>query len=289
MSRQDHDSSGGAIDVTTADGVIHSFDEIVVTAPLGWLKRNCSAFTPQLPHNITQPIKHIAYGRLEKVYIHFPMPFWHSRDPSELKPFFVQFLDPAYAEDQNPQHWDLECVSFATLPSPCDHATLLFYVNGPTSEHITKLVRDLAPGSKEHYDKLDVFFTPYFSRLPTYDPKTCKPLSYVSTDWQNDELAGYGSYTTFQVSDYKRDGLVELDKDIENLRDGCPERNLWFAGEHTAPFVALGTTTGAYWSGEIVAERIAKAYGMEADVGVHVNSSVAANGAPVVNAVGKQH
>lgn len=28
------------------------------------------------------------------------------------------------------------------------------------------------------------------------------------------------------------------------------------AGEHTAPFVALGTVTGAYWSGEGVARRI---------------------------------
>lgn len=40
---------------------------------------------------------------------------------------------------------------------------------------------------------------------------------------------------------------MQLDKDIEALRKGCPERGVWFAGEHTAPFVALGTTTGAYW------------------------------------------
>ena len=58
---------------------------------------------------------------------------------------------------------------------------------------------------------------------------------------------------------------MELDKDIEALREGCPDRNLWFAGEHTAPFVALGTTTGAYWSGEAVAERIARVYGMESN------------------------
>ena len=34
------------------------------------------------------------------------------------------------------------------------------------------------------------------------------------------------------------------------------ERGVWFAGEHTAPFVALGTTVGAYWSGEEVAGRV---------------------------------
>jgi hypothetical protein len=44
------------------------------------------------------------------------------------------------------------------------------------------------------------------------------------------------------------------------MREGLPSRGLWFAGEHTAPFVALGTVTGAYWSGESVGQRIAKAY-----------------------------
>jgi hypothetical protein len=40
------------------------------------------------------------------------------------------------------------------------------------------------------------------------------------------------------------------------MREGMPERGIWIAGEHTAPFVALGTATGAYWSGEKVALRI---------------------------------
>lgn len=58
------------------------------------------------------------------------------------------------------------------------------------------------------------------------------------------------------------DDEVHIDKDIEALRQGCPERGIWFAGEHTAPFVALGTVTGAYWSGEAVANRILAAYGL---------------------------
>lgn len=48
------------------------------------------------------------------------------------------------------------------------------------------------------------------------------------------------------------------------MREGMPERGLWLAGEHTAPFVALGTVTGAYWSGESVGRRIAEAYGRPA-------------------------
>jgi len=41
-----------------------------------------------------------------------------------------------------------------------------------------------------------------------------------------------------------------------------PGRGVWLAGEHTAPFVALGTVTGAYWAGDGVARRIGRAYGL---------------------------
>src|SRR4051794_31309342 len=35
--------------LTTEAGHSHTFDEVIVTCPLGWLKRNKSAFTPALP------------------------------------------------------------------------------------------------------------------------------------------------------------------------------------------------------------------------------------------------
>lgn len=44
------------------------------------------------------------------------------------------------------------------------------------------------------------------------------------------------------------------------IRTGCPERRLWFAGEHTAPFEELGTAAGAYLSGEAVAGGMAEMY-----------------------------
>ena len=55
---------------------------------------------------------------------------------------------------------------------------------------------------------------------------------------------------------------IHLEDDIRAMRAGLPERGIWFAGEHTAPFVALGTTTGAYWSGESAALRVLAAHGL---------------------------
>ena len=271
-------TSERAVVVTTASDTSLVFDEVIMTAPLGWLKHNMSCFTPALPLPIIKAIENISYGRLEKVYLSFPTAFWLAQNPAETS-FFTQFLSPTYT-NQNPEHWSIECVSLASLPEPCAHATLLFYVNGPCAQHVTSLVKGLEPTSKKYFSHLNDFFAPYYSRLPNYDPfsSDCKPAGILGTDWQNDQFAGWGSYTTFQTS---QSNEIQLDKDIEALREGCPDMGLWFAGEHTAPFVALGTVTGAYWSGEAVAERIAEAYGMGKEVkenGIEENEKDDMNG-----------
>ncbi|KAG5984733.1 hypothetical protein E4U55_003505, partial [Claviceps digitariae] len=58
--------TSGKVDIQLASGETLSFDEAVITTPLGWLKRNPSAFLPALPPRLTQAIKSISYGCLEK-------------------------------------------------------------------------------------------------------------------------------------------------------------------------------------------------------------------------------
>ncbi|TVY36211.1 putative polyamine oxidase [Lachnellula subtilissima] len=246
------------VTVTVENGQFE-FDEVVVTAPLGWLKVNKPAFHPPLSERLSQAIDSIGYGNLDKVYITFPRAFWLGDKDKAEDQFsgFIHWMSPVYASDTNPQKWNQEAVDMNTLPKSCSHPTLLFYFYGDQS---LKLAKDLAalPSETEKHDYLVQFFKPYYSRLPHYKKgsKDCIPVSSLATNWVLDELAGNGSYSTF------RTGLREGDKDIEVMREGLPSRSLWFAGEHTAPFVALGTVTGAYWSGEAVGKRIADAYGM---------------------------
>jgi protoporphyrinogen oxidase len=58
---------GGKVALTTENGEKFHFDEVVMTAPLGWLKRNQDAFVPPLPPRLSQAIDSIGYGCLEKV------------------------------------------------------------------------------------------------------------------------------------------------------------------------------------------------------------------------------
>jgi hypothetical protein len=201
----------------------------------------------------------INYTNAHQVYITFPRAFWlgDCTTPDEDKfTGFIQWLSPLYAKETNPAAWNQEVVDLSTLPGCCAHPTLLFYMYGEQSE---VMAHELAsrPSQEERDKYLVEFFSPYFSRMPHYrhDSKDCMPISCLATNWVSDELAGNGSYSTF------RTGLLDGDKDIEIMRKGLPERSIWFAGEHTAPFVALGTSTGAYWSGQAVALRIADAYG----------------------------
>ncbi|CAG8979542.1 hypothetical protein HYALB_00004995 [Hymenoscyphus albidus] len=247
------------VKLRTVNGLELEFDEVVMTNPLGWLKINKDVFTPPLPPRFSQAIDSIGYGSLEKVYITFPKAFWLKEGVPDSDQFtsFTQWLSPFYAADTNPELWSQEAVDLSTLPGSCKHPTMLYYMYGAQSIALSNSLSAL-PTEQEKQDYLIKFFKPYFSRLPSYSQTSpdCVPTSCLFSDWIRDEYAGYGSYTTF------RTGLTEGDKDIEIMREGLPGRSLWFAGEHTAPFVALGTVTGAYWSGEAVGERIAEAYGM---------------------------
>ncbi|KAK0652999.1 hypothetical protein B0T16DRAFT_388160 [Cercophora newfieldiana] len=241
--------SSGGVGVVTADGQTLEFDELIVTTPLGWLKQNLGAFRPSLPDRLAQAIQSIDYGSLEKVYISFPKAFWLTGDRTVNG--FCHWLTPAYDLHKNPSRWANECLELGSLEGPNGHATLLFYINGEESSHVTSKVRCLT-GPKEREEFLFSFFKPYYSRLPLYDENdpNCQPNGCMSTDWLSDDLAGNGSYSNFQI------GLRQGDQDIVTMRAGVPAEGIWLAGEHTAPFTALGTVTGAYLSGEDVANRI---------------------------------
>ncbi|KAH8911692.1 amine oxidase [Coniochaeta sp. PMI_546] len=256
---------GGKVKLDSSGGQSFEFDEVVVTAPLGWLKQNLDAFNPPLPDRLARGIQSIGYGCLEKVYITFPEAFWTEPLPDgRIVQGFCQWLAPKYAVGLNPKRWTHEVVELASLTPATSQPTLLFYIYGDESQQITSAVQSLS--HKEKHEFLCGFFKPYYSLLPHFDEEDakCRPTGSYTTDWLHDDLAGNGSYSNFQV------GLTEGDKDIRAMREGVPGEGIWLAGEHTAPFVALGTVTGAYWSGESVGRRIAEAYGKSKDMGVDI-------------------
>ncbi|KAL4866475.1 hypothetical protein BDV12DRAFT_187433 [Aspergillus spectabilis] len=236
------------------------FDSVVVTVPLGLLKRQSPTFSPPLTPQIRRAIDRAHYSSLEKVLITFPSAFWEENTPN--------------------QETKAGSTTFAHFPPPQIHRpkprklhaqpTLLFSIYGPCAAYVTSQTAKLSRESLEYFAVINDFFQPYYSLLPNYNPDnpSCHPSTVLTTDWQNDELAGYGSYMNFQTSSQPTERLEEtisLEDDLRALRHGMPERNIWIAGEHAAPFVALGTLSGAYWSGEsnILIQRVSSVLSLQ--------------------------
>ncbi|KAL8805991.1 MAG: hypothetical protein Q9182_001648 [Xanthomendoza sp. 2 TL-2023] len=223
--------------VTTSDGNMQYFDDVVVTTPLGWLKQHKES--------------------IPQVLIEFPNAFWESDPISPESEFndavsFVHWLSPIQATQTLPWKWRLECVSFNAFHAPYRRSILLFYTFGECSTFITSSIRGLVGKVRDEW--LQRFFEPYYSLLPGYTEETCAPRRFLATEWCNDEYAGNGSYSNFQV------GMSDAAGDVEAIRHGMPEKHIYFAGEHTAPFDGLGTVAGAYTSGEKIGKRIIESW-----------------------------
>ena len=267
-SEQDKESGVCAVTVEAADNFRGIFDDVVITAPLSWLKRSENIFSPPQVPRISTAIRSLGYGNLDKMFIKFPEVFWNnqaSRSNHDHKgpvgnvtspgfPIESLFLRPEYAADTNPAKRRQEIISFSGLPEPFSQPVIMFFVYGQWGRHITGLVRGMEQDAEEYYSILDDNFRPYYSKLPNYDPASPlrKPLKFVSIDWQGDKFAGFGSFVNLPI------GSGDCFEHIEALRKGMGEdRGVWFAGEHTSPPGGLGTVTGAYWSGEEVARKVA--------------------------------
>ncbi|EJT76006.1 hypothetical protein GGTG_05931 [Gaeumannomyces tritici R3-111a-1] len=318
--------------LTTERGLRLRFDEVVVTVPLGCLKRHKPFFKPPLPAQICQSIANMTYSSLEKVYITFPSAFWEPSPPADTAeaahggqssgsdtkttdgrsgslPSFILFPDAAGYVETWRRGWTVELVPLSSRAvfGAAARPTLLFVTHDPCAAQLCDQVRHLHATSPERFRVLDGFFRPYYSRLPGYRraDSRCAPSAIVATDWHGDDLAGNGSFTNFKTTtppspspspspsppaddpagvggwswglfanpgreEPRRGGEAvaaaagprRADEDVRALRAGVPESGVWFAGEHVAPFAALGTTAGAYWSGEAAAARVLAANGL---------------------------
>ncbi|KAK0613357.1 hypothetical protein B0T14DRAFT_485006 [Immersiella caudata] len=234
-----------------------TFDEVIVTCPLGYLKHHHpTLFSPPLPPRLTSAIAHLSLSQLEKVFITFPRVFWNDDPSADTFPCYTNWLTPSYTPSTNASSWPQEIWDLSTFKEPNNHPTILFYLYGDCSRHVVGLIHGKPAEEKKRL--LEEFFKPYYSKLPGWkeDDERCQPKAILATEWLKDELCGFGSYCNFQV------GVEEADRDVLAVREGCPERRLWFCGEHAAPFEECGTVAGAYLSGEAVGKRIAGIYGM---------------------------
>ncbi len=67
VSHSSREGEDPKVTVELEDGQKETFDDVVMTAPLGWLKTHLDAFEPALPQRLQDAIGAIGYGHLDKV------------------------------------------------------------------------------------------------------------------------------------------------------------------------------------------------------------------------------
>ena len=79
--------SPDGVQVLTADGRAEEGSHVVVTVPLGVLKRGLPRFSPVLPPDRLAAIERLGFGRFEKVALRFTEPFWRDAGFPQLMVF----------------------------------------------------------------------------------------------------------------------------------------------------------------------------------------------------------
>jgi len=216
---------GGGIRAVTTSGSVLLADALVLTVPLGVLKRpepeGGIRFTPPLPPAKLQAIDRLGFGVLNKVALFFPRAFWAHRTD-----FFGR---TAASQAERGQFFLFFNVHHATgLP------VLLALLAGQAAIALEEQDDD------EIAEQAMAALRSMFGDAP-------EPTKVVVTRWGDDPFA-YGSYSFV--------GVNATGADYTTLAEPVG-KELYFAGEHCIE-EHPATVVGAYLSGIKVAKRIAK-------------------------------
>ena len=227
VTKVSYDSSGSASRKATIhcdDGETIVADKVVLTAPLGVLKRESIQFEPSLPDWKTGPIGRLGFGILNKVILVFDKPFWDvERDMFGLlrEPETQNSLSQQdYTSSRGKFYLFWNCIKASGLP-------LLIALMAGDAAHQAETTSDVEIITEVTSQLRNVF----------KDVAVPDPLETIVTRWGQDPFAG-GSYSFV--------GSEALPGDYDLMAK--PIGNLFFAGEATCG-THPATVHGAYLSG----------------------------------------
>jgi polyamine oxidase len=211
--------SASGVRVRGRDGTSEEGSHVVVTVPLGVLKRHVLQFSPALPPDRLAAIERLGFGRYEKVALRFDEPFWRAAD---LPHAMIFLRDP-----EAPAVWAIGQDAFGAGP------VLVFHIFHSAAGHVLDVTADDAARWA-----LDLLAEAIGSSPPA-------PAAVAVTSWATDPYSG-GAYTHIPP------GATPADADLLGEPVGG---RLLFAGEHTQS-ARMAYADGAMISGIREAKRL---------------------------------
>lgn len=232
-----YQQSSNLVTVTTSDGSIYNALRVVITVPLGVLKKGSITFNPPLPAAKTNAINSMGMGVLNHVYLQFPTGTLAAH-PTNAKYKFSQ----------------LDCVNKVPLSTTSAIGGGFgrgFYEIIPWKRSMgTDVIMGEASGSfGTNIESMSdtAIVNLFMSELRLIDNTIPNPINYKITRWSSDPYS-YGSYSGIKAGN-TRTVYSNLASSVNN--------QLFFAGEHTSTdYPAL--VQGALKSGQDAAAAILK-------------------------------
>ncbi|XP_040291467.1 peroxisomal N(1)-acetyl-spermine/spermidine oxidase-like [Bufo bufo] len=245
------------VQVQCEDGDSFVADHVIVTVPLGFLKkRSVDFFSPPLPPSKMQAIRNLGFGTVNKILLEFEKPFWDSN--STVIQIMWEGESPLTEPKENLKHnWMKKIPGFFILEPPGQMGHVLCgFMAGEQSEYMETLTDE----------EILSAMTDLFRKF-TGDPELPPPISMVRSQWHSQPYTG-GSYSYVAVGS---SGI-----DVDNLAEPLPTDKevlkplqVLFAGEATERNF-YSTTHGALMSGWREAKRLIDRY---IDLGVNVSKA----------------
>ncbi|XP_040291468.1 peroxisomal N(1)-acetyl-spermine/spermidine oxidase-like [Bufo bufo] len=244
------------VQVQCEDGDSFVADHVIVTVPLGFLKkRSVEFFSPPLPPSKMQAIKNLGFGTNNKIVLEFEKPFWDSNTT------VIQIVWEGESPLTEPkkdlkQNWMKKLSVFVVLEPPEQMGHVLCgFMAGEQSEYMETLTDE----------EILSAMTDLFRKF-TGNPELPPPISMVRSQWHSQPYTG-GSYSYVAVGS---SGI-----DVDNLAEPLPTDKVLkplqvlFAGEATERNF-YSTTHGALMSGWREAQRLIDRY---IDLGANVSKA----------------
>lgn len=210
--------------VTTTGGVFDA-DRVVITLPLGVLKKGEIEFSPGLPRAKREAIANLRMGVLDKTYFKFPTAFWQTQEDP------IGFLGNVGARGAN------QIPEYYLLDQALGVPIFFGFTAGAQARRFERL--DLATISAATMASLSNVFG---NSIP-------EPEAVMQTHWRSDPYS-YGSYSFVSLG-ATTEYYDVLARPIEN--------RVFFAGEATHRRYP-GTVHGAYLSGIREANRVVRSF-----------------------------
>ncbi|CAH1257564.1 PAOX [Branchiostoma lanceolatum] len=236
--RSESAHSADGVEVECEDGQVFSADHVIVTVPLGYLKKNSrNLFQPPLPEEKLASIERMGFGVVNKIFLTFQKPFWDT-DCEALHLVW----DQDESNPKGPEEWYKKTYCFY-IDSKAPN-TLLGWISGREAEYMETL-------SEEEIADTFVGLLKKF----TGKEDIPQPVRTMITRWGSDALT-CGSYSYIHVGE-KGDDINTVAEPL--YRDNTEIPVVQFAGEATHSEF-FSTVHGAYLSGQREANRLVNLY-----------------------------